>query len=918
MKSILIIDDNGQGMDRARTLLRDHGYSICDSGPEADAAPQFTMDRACIQIFWLLENGRLAYVNEAACRSLGYGHEELTGMSVYDIAPHCTVEEYATLWQQVREQGDDRFEAVHQTRDGRAYPVEIQSNFVELEGREYCCCFVTDISERKQAEKTLLLHEFCIEKASVGIFMTSMAGSISMANECACRTLGYSRDELCAMTVFDIDPVITDETIREIREKVKIDGSVTHETVHRRRDGTTFPVEITSNSIEFHGTTYSYSFAKDISERKQAEQALRESERIFRLLTEISPNAIILIRGERIVYANPAAVAISGLDAEELTGIEFWRFIHEDFRESAREQVLRLQRGEAVSRQNEYLILIGSGEERWALASSVSMEYGGAPAIITTLVDITEAKRTEEALRESKARLSLAMDMARLVQWEYDAASGRCHFDDRFYALYGTSAEQEGGTEMCVESYVRRFVHPDDAATVMKVIEHSLARGDDVTDTQIEHRIVHADGEVRHISVRSEIIRDREGRVVKINGANQDITELKRAEEQRMFLEAQLHQMQKLDAMGQLAGGIAHDFNNMLSVIIGFAEIMDMHMEQGAPLRHHARQILTAAERAADLTQGLLAFSRKQVLHVKCLDLREVIDGLRKMLRRLIPEDIDFRVRSTAMEMTVMADRGQIEQVLMNLVTNARDAMPGGGVLSIETGPGVIDEEFLKTHGFGVIGKYALISVTDSGCGMDAATQEKVFEPFFTTKRVGKGTGLGLSIIYGIVKQHGGFITVDSSPEQGATFRVYLPLADREKEEIREHCQTPLPTGGRETVLLVEDDEVVRELNRVVLEVAGYTVIETTDGREALETFREQGPRIDILVSDIIMPNLDGKALHDEIMKIRPDMKVLFISGYAEDTLDARGLFENEHNFMPKPVKPSELLKRVREILDRA
>jgi PAS domain S-box-containing protein len=917
MKSILIIDDNDQGMDRARTLLRDHGYSVSDSDPDTDRFTRFAMDRACIQVFLPMENGRLIYVNEASCHSLGYGHEELTDMSVYDIAPYCTEEEYAALWRQVREQGDDRFEAVHQSKAGHTSPVEIQSNFIAFEEREYCC-FVTDISERKRVEEKLLLHEFCIEKAAVGIFRVSEDGRISMANECACRTLGYSRDELCAMTVFDIDPAITDEKIRAIMEQAKSVGSVTHETAHRRRDGTTFPVEITSTCIEFNGMTYFYSFAKDISERKQAEQALRENERIFRLLTEISPNAIILIRGERIVYANLAAVAISGLDADELTGIEFWRFIHEDFRESARDQVLRLQRGEAVSKRNEYLILIGSGEERWALASSASIEYGGAPAIITTLVDITEAKRTEEALRESQARLSLAMEMARLVPWEFDAASGMFHFDDRFYALYGTSAAQEGGTEMDADSYVRRFVHPDDAATIMEVIKHSLAGEDAATGIQIEHRIIRADGEVRHISVRRDIIRDQEGLVAKINGANQDITELKLAEEKRKLLEEQLHQMQKLEAIGQLAGGIAHDFNNILTAIIGFAEIMEMSMEQGAPLRYHVIQILAATERAADLTQGLLAFSRKQVLHARCLDLREVIDGLRKMLRRLIPEDIDFKIRTAATEITVMADKGQLEQVLMNLVTNARDAMPGGGVLTIESGIGAIDEEFLKTNSFGVTGKYALITVTDSGCGMDAATREKVFEPFFTTKRVGKGTGLGLSIIYGIVKQHGGFITIDSSPGQGAAFRIYLPLAEREREEALEHRRTALPKCGNETILMVEDDEVVRDLNRVILEGAGYTVVEAIDGREALERFREQSHRMDIIISDIVMPNLDGKALHDEIMKIRPDIKVLFISGYAEEALDARGLFVSEHNFMPKPVKPSELLKRVRELLDHS
>ena len=922
MKSVFIVDDNGQGMEKARSLLVEQGYSVCDSGPDTGDAMRFTqfaMDRACIQIFWLLENGRLVYVNEAACRSLGYGHEELTGMSVYDIAPYCTVEEYAALWRQVRKQGDDRFEAVHQSRDGRAYPVEIQSNFVAFEGREYCCCFVTDISERKLTEEKLLLHEFCVEKAGIGIFQVATDGEISMVNEQACQSLGYSSDELCAMTVFDIDPAITRKKRLDIRAILDVQGCATHETIHRRRDGTTFPVEITSNNIEFHGKSYTYSFAKDISERKLAEQALRENERIFRLLTEISPNAIILIREERIEYANPAAVEISGLSTDELAGTEFWRFIHEEFRDRAREQVLRLQRGEIASSRNEYLAYTGSGEERWFMASSAAMEYGGAPAIITTLVDITETKRTEAALRESEARLKLAMDVAKLVQWEFDATTGMFLFDEQFYTLFGTSTEREGGPQMPVTVYMRKFVHPDDIPTVKAEVERCLTTEEGTTNGQMEHRIVRTDGKERFITVRYWIIRDSEGRVVRAHGVSQDISERQRAEEERKKLETQLHHVRKMEAVGQLAGCIAHDFNNILTAIMGFAEIMLMKMGNKGPFLHHTRQIMEAGERAAELTQGLLAFSRKQVLHVQLLDPGEIVDGVKKMLRRLIPEDIDFRVKSTVNGMTVMADRGQIEQVLMNLVTNARDAMHTGGVLTLESGYGTIDQSFMKTHGFGKPGAYAMLSIADTGVGMDRETQEKIFEPFFTTKKVGKGTGLGLSIIYGIVKQHDGFITVDSTPGQGTTFRIYLPLVNSEREEmIKPGIRLlDMPAGGTETVLLAEDDDMVREMNRAILEEAGYTVIEAVDGQEALDMYRENRFQIDILVTDLIMPNIGGKRLFEEIRIIRPDAKFLFMSGYAEEVLDARGGLDDKFNFMPKPVMPSELLKKLRELLDR-
>jgi signal transduction histidine kinase len=469
---------------------------------------------------------------------------------------------------------------------------------------------------------------------------------------------------------------------------------------------------------------------------------------------------------------------------------------------------------------------------------------------------------------------------------------------------------------MSPESYVRRFVHPDDAEVVTAKMKQLLTdKGSN--HQQAEHRIIRADGETRYISARWEIIRDSQGRVLRARGANQDITDMKRTEEERKSLESQLHQVQKIEAVGQLAGGVAHDFNNILTAIMGFTEVVAMRMEPENPLQKYLKQIDSAGRKAADLTHGLLAFSRKQVLHMRILDIYEVIDGFRKMLCRLIPEDIDLRMKAAATGMTVMADKGQIEQVLMNLVTNARDAMPDGGIVAIEAAPVEIGDETIHAWGFGVPGRYAMISVSDTGCGMDRQTREKIFEPFFTTKPVGKGTGLGLSIIYGIVKQHNGFITVDSLPGRGSTFNVYLPLTNQEKQDLPECGQRHDPTpGGAETVLLAEDDDAVRELHRMTLEEAGYAVIETTDGREALSKFKQFGSRIHILVTDVVMRNMDGKRLFEEITRTRPDMKVLFVSGYSSEILDGRGITSDGLNFLPKPVLPTELLKRVREILD--
>lgn len=922
MKSVFTIDDNGRGSEEIREFLRERGYPFSETSPETCAElrfNQFAIERSIVQIFLLTKDQRIIYVNDAACRSLGYTREELKRMSVRDIDPgffSLNDLELSELWSRFRKTGYGTFETNHRAKDGRVYPVEIHCNFMEFEGKDYSCCFVTDISERRKAEEALRISQFIVDKASIGICRGHEDGRILYANEHIARMLGYTREELCSMTYFDIIPDMGEKRWRDHRLLLRTAGSRKLEAIHRRKDGSTFPVEVNINYIEFGNEPFSCSFTQDITVRKKAEKALKASEGKFRLLIETSPNAIIVICGQRIVYANHAAKQVSGFTGEQLRGKEFWEFVHEDFREGVRKRIEARLLGEPLPSRYEYKIINSSGEEIWVVAASVPMEYEGTAAILVTLADITEAKRTEEALRESEARLKLAMHMARLVHWEFDGASSMFRFDDQFYTLYGTSAEQEGGAFMSAETYVRRFVHPEDMADVIAVIQRVLSNRDGASTGGMEHRIIRADGDERHISVRFDVIRDREGRMLRTRGANQDITEWKRAEEERKNLEAQLHQIQKMEAIGQLAGGIAHDFNNILTAIMGFAEMAAMRMEQGNPSQHHIGQILAAAERAADLTHGLLAFSRKQVLHKRAVNVHEVVEGLRKMLCRLIPEDIDFRVKNVEKGLTVLADKGQIEQVLMNLVTNARDAMPDGGLLTVETGLGVIDGDFVRRHGFGVPGAYAVMCVGDTGCGIDEETREKIFEPFFTTKKVGKGTGLGLSIIYGIVKQHNGFLTVDSSPGQGAVFCVYLPLADDgEREQPDASSAEPVP-GGSETVLLVEDDDAVRELTRRILEQAGYAVIETADGREALERFRERPESIDILVTDVVMPNMDGKKLCEEIVNLRPDMKVLFVSGYAADILDARGVPGDGIDFMAKPALPSELLKKLRVILD--
>jgi CheY-like chemotaxis protein len=371
-----------------------------------------------------------------------------------------------------------------------------------------------------------------------------------------------------------------------------------------------------------------------------------------------------------------------------------------------------------------------------------------------------------------------------------------------------------------------------------------------------------------------------------------------------------------MEAVGQLAGGISHDFNNILTAIIGYANLVMMKMPAGDPARGYVDSIISSAERAAHLTSDLLAFSRKQIINLKPVSVNSIIRRVEKLLARVIGEDIVFRTRLSSDDHAILADSIQIEHVLMNLATNARDAMPDGGALTIETDVYELGEDFVRANSYGKPGRYVLISVTDTGVGMDENTRSRIFDPFFTTKEVGKGTGLGLSMVYGIVKQHNGYITVASQPGKGATFSIYLPFiaAAAASEQT---CQAPEMMQGRETVLLAEDDTSVRELTRRVLEGAGYTVIEASDGADAVRKFSENKGIIHLLVLDIIMPMKNGKEAYQEIKAACPGIKVLFTSGYTADIIQKKGILETGLDFILKPITPIDFLKKVREVLDK-
>ena len=423
-----------------------------------------------------------------------------------------------------------------------------------------------------------------------------------------------------------------------------------------------------------------------------------------------------------------------------------------------------------------------------------------------------------------------------------------------------------------------------------------------------ETRMFQKDNRLAWVSINARVVRDERGNIQRWEGAVMDISDKK-------MLEAQLLQAQKMEAVGRLAGGVAHDFNNILMALMGYGNLLQMKMDPKSPLHNYVDQIISCTVKASKLTQSLLAFGRKQMMELKPYRVEDLLKDTQKLLERLLPEDIDLRLFTGDSDESVMADATQIGQVLLNLATNARDAMPEGGKLTIETSRVEVDGEFIRTHGYGKPGGYILISVKDTGAGIDEKIKERIFEPFFTTKEVGKGTGLGLSIVYGIVHQHGGFIVVESEVNAGTAFLVYLPLIERQvpnRQRTTAHIR-----GGTETILFAEDNPDIRNIAGEILGMYGYTVLEAEDGEDAIRKFREYQHLIDLLILDVVMPIKNGKEAYDEIKELKQDVRAIFVSGYTGDIVLNKGIRGEAFDFVPKPISPNNLLLKVREVLDR-
>jgi PAS domain S-box-containing protein len=521
-------------------------------------------------------------------------------------------------------------------------------------------------------------------------------------------------------------------------------------------------------------------------------------------------------------------------------------------------------------------------------------------ALDRTRKEITERERTEQALKDSEQKYRTIFEESKDVIFI-------CSPDGKFIDINRAGADLFGYAstdELRALNPARElYENPAEYDSLLWMLD----RQGFVKDHEVTMK--RSNGDHLIVLVTAAAVRDEQGTARTYRGVFHDVTEKRR-------LEQQLVQSQKMEAIGQLAGGIAHDFNNILTAIMGYGNLLLMDMPEDSPLKTHAEHILSSSERAANLTRSLLAFSRKQVISPKTVNLNTIVTTIEKLLIRLIGEDIELRTLVDSRDIMILADSGQIEQVLINLCTNARDAMPDGGVLTIATSAVIVRAQSMGSFGVEKPGAYAMIAVSDTGTGIEEKIRQKIFDPFFTTKETGKGTGLGLSIVYGIVKQHNGFIAVQSRLGKGSLFKIYLPLIDG-SGPLDDKKQTLQPRRGTETILVAEDDPEVRSMIRLVLTGNGYHVMEAVDGEDALTLLSRQNGSVHLLLLDVIMPKKNGKEVYDAVRATDPHIKVIFMSGYTADIIDKKGILDQSLNFIAKPIAPMELLHLIREVLDR-
>jgi PAS domain S-box-containing protein len=733
-------------------------------------------------------------------------------------------------------------------------------------------------------------------------------GAIVDANPAACTFYGWPCEVLTRKRISDIN-TLSEEQIRRAMAAA-VGKRRTHFTFrHRRADGSIRDVEVLSGPIQLRGRQLLYSIIDDITERKRVEEALARSEAFQRAMIACSPVALYSIDPQgNVLTWNASAERIFGWKADEVLGRPLPIVPDDKQAEFARLRGLLM-----AGRNFSNLQLVrrkrdGSPVDCSLSTAPIRDDDGAVIGIMGAVEDVTERKRAEESLRASEQRFRVLVESA--PDGVFVQTGGNFSYLNRAAArLLGAAAPEE-----LIGRPVLDRLHPDFRQAVSERM-HRLNRKQTTAPRQ-EEVFLRLDGSPVHVEVTAVPIHfaGSDGALV----FARDTTEIIQARLQQSHLKEQLHQAQKLESVGRLAGGVAHDFNNLLSVILGFSEMVLEDVGRDHPHHDPLRAIHEAAQRARDLTRQLLAFSRKQLLEIKIVDINRVVAGFKRLLERLLGEDIAVELALAAQPLTVKADAAQLEQVLMNLAVNARDAMPEGGTLTIETAAAALDNADNPDKPGLTPGDYAAIRVRDTGCGMQPDILSRIFEPFFTTKDKEKGTGLGLATTYGIVKQHEGGIWAHSEPGGGTTFEVYLPLCSEPAAAVAvQTAQHADDVAGAATVLVVEDNAAVRRLAVDILKRGGYRVINSDSVEEAVRRAAEHDGPLQLVLTDVVMPGMKGPEVYARICAHHPEAKVLYMSGYTQEVIANGGALKDKVAFIQKPFSVVGLLEKIGQLLRR-
>jgi two-component system cell cycle sensor histidine kinase/response regulator CckA len=859
--------------------------------------------------------GRIQSWNRGATAIFGYSAEEMIGQTPAKLYPEEPSSRFAEDLDRILAGEDFAGEWLGRHRDGSPVWVTIRTTAVR-NGTGHPVGFLgvaRDISRRKRAEAALAEGqaqlELIADTAPAYIVQCDAERRYTFVNRAYAGRFGLTPDQVVGKYVWD---VVGERGYASFKDRMD-------EVLAGRR--VEYEMEIPYDSIgaRYIHCAYAPYFGSDgtvqglvavitdIGERKRAEASVREQEALLRTILEALPVGVwVMDKDAEITYANPTARRIWGapplLHPREWGQFKAW---WPDGRPLVREEspVRKMLRDGVPQLNLEWDIETFDGQRKSILSANVPLRDAGGTIMgaVSINVDVTEHRQAEAALRETDARLKLAQGAAGLTIWEWEPDTGMTSFTPEFIALYGLPPDTPPWT---YEEW-RERIHPDDRDRVIEELDAALAG---IRSYDTEYRVLWDDGSVHWIAARGQMLPDVAGRPRRMIGVNFDVSRRREAEHQ-------LRQLDRLETVARLAGGVAHEANNQMTVVTAAATFILRREDLPDTVREDAMHIRQAAERTAAITQQLLAFSRRQVLQPRVIDLNASIRGFEAIIRRTIGEDIRLRLALPAELGRVRIDEGQLQQVLLNLTLNARDAMPSGGTLSLETRELAVQGPSTESHGIRIRpGPYIELCVRDSGVGMDARTLAHLFEPFFTTKGVGRGTGLGLSTVYGIVKQSNGYVYAESAAGLGTSLRILLPVAT---DPMSPHPGSRVAGGqGRgETVLVVDDEPVVRSMMMRSLREAGYVVLEAEDGRTAVARAASHAGPIHAVVTDLAMPGMRGRELARILAQGRPEIRVLFVSGFAGEEVERLGLLEAGRPFLSKPFDPELLLDRVRLLL---